>query len=207
VLGREIALRTCGRRAPAVLSAIVLPLAATVLVPPSPPPVREVVSAVEIAAPPEVVWRHVVGFPPLSPPREALFLAGVAYPVSARIDGHGVGAVRRCEFSTGAFVEPITHWDEPRRLGFDVSASPPPMEEWSPYARVFAPHLATGFRARRGEFRLVALPGGRTRLEGSTWYTLEIRPALYWTPWADAFVHRIHLRVLEHVRRLAERDG
>ena len=207
VLGREIALRACGRRAPAVLSAIVLPLVATALVPPSPPPEREVVSAVEIAAPPEVVWRHVVGFPPLPPPREALFLAGVAYPVGARIAGQGVGAVRRCEFSTGDFVEPITRWDEPRTLGFDVSAAPPPMEEWSPYARVFAPHLASGFHARRGEFRLIALPGGHTRLEGSTWYTLEIRPALYWTPWADAFVHRIHLRVLEHVRRIAERDA
>lgn len=57
---------------------------------------------------------------------------------------------------------------------------------------------------RRGEFRLVALPDGRTRLEGSTWYTLDMAPQAYWTLWSDALIHRVHARVLEHVRDLAE---
>ncbi len=38
---------------------------------------------------------------------------GLGYPLCARIEGTGVGAVRHCEFSTGAFVEPIEVWDEP----------------------------------------------------------------------------------------------
>jgi hypothetical protein len=80
------------------------------------------------------------------------------------------------------------------------------MHEWSPYARINAPHLLTGLTARRGEFRLVALPGGRTRLEGSTWYALELFPQPYWTLWSDALIHAIHQRVLEHVRGLAEQS-
>jgi len=83
------------------------------------------------------------------------------------IDGEGVGALRRCEFSTGAFVEPIIVWDAPRRLSFDVTAQPDPMRELSPYRSARPPHLAGAFRARRGEFRLIALPDGRTRLEGT----------------------------------------
>jgi hypothetical protein len=42
----------------------------------------------------------------------------------------------------------------------------------------------------RGEFRLVSLAGGRTRLEGGTWYELDPFP-----------------RVLAHVKRLSEADS
>ncbi|HYV66706.1 MAG TPA: DUF805 domain-containing protein, partial [Myxococcales bacterium] len=148
-------------------------------------PVREVVTTVEIAARPEKVWPHVIGFPDLAPPTEWFFRSGIAYPVRASIAGTGVGAVRRCEFSTGTFVEPITAWDPPRRLGFDVSSDPPSMREWSPYGDLHPPHLVGTMRSRRGEFRLIELPGGRTLLQGSTWYQLEMGPQAYWSIWAD----------------------
>src|SRR3989441_11306797 len=72
----------------------------------------------------------------------------------------------RSDFTTGSFVEPITGWEENRRLGFDITAQAPPMREWSPYAEVNPPHLAGYFRATQGEFRLSPLPGNRTHLEG-----------------------------------------
>ena len=56
----------------------------------------------------------------------------------------------------------------------------------------------------RGEFALEELPGGRTRLIGRTWYTLQIAPRPYWEPFARHFIARIHLRVLEHIRVQAE---
>ncbi|EYF08143.1 Hypothetical protein CAP_5903 [Chondromyces apiculatus DSM 436] len=167
-------------------------------------PVHEVRSAIEIEAPPEAVWPNVIGFSELPPPAEWVFSTGISYPMRARIEGEGVGAVRYCEFSTGPFVEPITAWEPPRRLAFDVSAQPPSMKEWSPFRHVHPPHLDSGLRSQRGEFRLIALPGGRTRLEGSTWYTLSLFPALYWKAWSDELLHRIHGRVLAHVKRLSE---
>jgi len=168
-------------------------------------PLREVVSSVEIAAPSEKVWPHVIRFSDLPAPAEWFFRSGIAYPVRARITGTGGGAVRRCEFSTGAFIEPITAWDPPRRLGFDVASEPPPMQEWSPYRHLDPPHLAGTMRSRRGEFRLVGLPGGRTRLEGSTWYQLEMGPQAYWSIWSDLLVHRIHERVLGHIQAETEK--
>jgi len=167
------------------------------------PPLREVATAIEIDAPPAAVWEHVLGFADLPEVPPWFFRLGIAYPVRARIEGTGPGAVRRCEFSTGAFVEPITVWDPPRRLAFDVVSQPPPMHEWSPYRDLHPPHLDATMRSRRGEFRLVALPGGRTRLEGSTWYELDLAPQAYWSIWSDLLVHRIHRRVLEHIRREA----
>jgi hypothetical protein len=169
-----------------------------------PAPLREVRTVVEVDAPPSEVWRHVIAFSPLPAPTELIFRIGIAYPVAARIDGTGVGAVRHCEFSTGAFVEPIRAWEPGRRLAFDVSASPPPLRELSLYSRVTVPHLDGYFAARRGEFRLFPLSDGRTRLEGSTWYDLRLQPTAYWSVVAEFLVHRIHYRVLRHVRAQSE---
>jgi uncharacterized membrane protein YhaH (DUF805 family) len=203
-LGRQIALRDRGALANAMLGVVLLPLGATLDATRPPTALREVRSSVVIAAPPNVVWRNVIAFPPLPEPSELVFRAGIAYPKRAEIRGDGVGAVRYCVFSTGAFVEPITRWEPGRRLSFDVSEQPRPLHEWSPYANVAPPHLDGYFRSRRGEFRLVALPNGRTRLEGSTWYEMRLEPAAYWALFGDAFIGRIHRRVLDHIARNAE---
>jgi hypothetical protein len=166
---------------------------------------RVVMTAIEINAPAGVVWEHVTSFSDITAPPRWYFRTGLAYPLRARLEGSGAGAVRHCEFTTGAFVEPITLWDAPRTLAFDVIAQPPPLHEWSPYTRVYAPHLDGFFRTSHGEFRLVALDDGRTRLEGRTWYNLDMQPAMYWTAIADTILHAIHNRVLEHIKGEAER--
>ncbi len=161
-------------------------------------------SEIEIAASPEIVWQNVVGFSKITEPPEWFFRMGIACPSEARIFGSGVDAERHCIFTTGEFVEPITTWDEPRRLAFDVREQPDPMLELTPYRHIHPPHLDLAFRSVRGEFEFVELPSGGTRLTGRTWYTLDIRPYSYWTIWSDWLVHHIHLRVLRHIKRLAE---
>jgi hypothetical protein len=170
-------------------------------------PLREVLTTIVVDAPPERVWPRVVGFSELPPPNQLVFALGIAYPMRARIEGEGIGAIRHCEFSTGAFVEPVTAWEPPRRLAFDVVSQPQPMHETSPYPKVYAPHLVDGLRSERGEFRLILLPDGRTRLEGRTWYRVEMAPQFYWGALSDALIHAIHQRVLAHVKSLAEADA
>jgi uncharacterized membrane protein YhaH (DUF805 family) len=172
---------------------------------PPPAPLFEVRSSVIVSAPPEKVWQNVVSFSELPPPTEAIFKLGVAYPVHAEIHGHGVGAIRHCNFSTGPFVEPIEVWDEPRLLQFSVTRNPPPMQEWTPYQEIHPPHLDGYLESRAGQFRLLKLDDGRTLLEGTTWYYHHLWPAGYWKLWSDFIIHRIHLRVLNHVKNLAER--
>jgi len=164
----------------------------------------EVRTAIEVNARPEKVWNQVVAFAEIPPPKELLFRAGIAYPIRAEISGHGVGAVRHCIFSTGPFVEPIEVWDEPRLLRFGVTANPAPLNELSPYGNIQPPHLRGYFVSEKGQFSLTTLPGSRTRLEGTTWYQHTMWPAAYWHLWSDYIIHRIHLRVLEHIRTQAE---
>jgi len=210
VFGRAAA-GTAGRRAapaaglaPAALALIAVPALGALEAALTAPGAFAETSSIEIDAPPAQVWPRVVSFSELPAPTWLPFRLGIAYPVRAVIEGTGVGAVRRCEFSTGAFVEPITAWDEPRHLAFDVRRHPAPMHEWSPYRELAPPHLEGFFRSVRGEFRLRELAGGRTRLEGRTWYELRLFPTAYWRLWSDLLVHRIHGRVLEQIRREAE---
>jgi hypothetical protein len=167
------------------------------------PDLRAVRSEVIIDAPPDQVWAHVIAFPPLSEPDEWVFRTGIAYPQRAEIHGSGAGAVRHCVFSTGTFVEPIEVWDAPSRLAFRVTQQPEPMREWSPYA-IHPAHLDHYLQSRRGEFLLEGLPDGHTRLVGTTWYSNRMWPAPYWNLWSDYIIHRIHDRVLTHIKKLTE---
>ena len=173
---------------------------------PTPAPLLAVYSSVEIAAAPERVWRHVVTFSELPAPTEWLFRAGVAYPIRAEILGYGVGAERHCVFSTGPFVEPIEVWNEPQLLKFSVTQNPPPMQEWTPYHDLHPPHLDGFLESKGGQFKLIRLPNGGTRLEGTTWYHHHMWPVGYWQAWSDFIIHRIHLRVLNHVKNLSEQE-
>jgi len=167
---------------------------------------HEVKSEVVINARPEEVWPRVIAFAPMPEPTELMFRLGIAYPQFARIDGAGIGAIRYCVFSTGPFVEPITAWEPGKRLAFDVASSPEPLRELSWYDDVHPPHLHGYLRSRRGEFRLIELPGGRTRLEGSTWYEIEMAPETYWALWSNTIIHSIHMRVLNHIKNEVESE-
>ncbi|MBT3470781.1 MAG: hypothetical protein HOD72_13545 [Opitutae bacterium] len=168
------------------------------------PPTCAVISTIEVDASPQTVWENVVTFSDLPEVKDWLFKTGIAYPTHAEIKGQGVGAERSCVFSTGPFEEPITVWDEPRELRFGVTSQPAPMQEWTFYPHVHPPHLERSFRAEEGQFLLEPLPLGRTRLHGTTWYHNNLWPSSYWKLWSDFIIHRIHLRVLNHVKDISE---
>lgn len=170
----------------------------------SQPTLVSVVSSIQIDAPPQTVWKNVIEFPHLDEPEDFIFKTGIAYPINASIKGTGVGAVRHCNFTTGSFVEPITVWDEPRLLRFVVVQQPEPMRELS-FWDVDAPHLHDYFVSKQGQFKLTRLPNGKTLLEGTTWYYHTIRPAFYWQLWSNYIIHKIHNRVLVHIKKNSER--
>lgn len=167
---------------------------------------RSITTSVEIAASPEIVWKNIVGFPELNQPKELIFKMGIAYPISAEIDGHGIGAIRHCNFSTGSFVEPITVWDEPNLLKFKVDNQPATMKELSFYD-IKPTHIRGYWVSKQGQFKLTKLSNGHTLLEGTTWYENKIRPGFYWSLWSDYIVHKIHKRVLEHIKDLSELES
>ena len=204
IIGRSMAATNASGGHVTMSLLCLLPLLAGADIADNDTPVYEVISSVIVNAPPEEVWPNVIGFSELDAPPAWYFELGIAYPLRATIDGEGVGAIRHCEFSTGPFVEPVTVWDKPNRLAFDVIAQPRAMNELSPYRHVHPPHLDGYLNCQRGEFRLKRLPDNRTLLEGSTWYEFKMYPQGYWTLWSDLSIHMIHERVLTHIKKLSE---
>jgi len=164
-------------------------------------------TSIEIAAPPEKVWPYVVSFPAIGgQPKSIFFRSGVAYPLETTISAQGPGATRTCIFTTGAAQEVVDIWDKPHRLHFTVLSQPPLMHETSWVPDLQTEHIKSEYvRSREGQFDLIALPNGHTLLRGTSWYDLKYHPAAYWHLWTDAMVHRIHMRVLEHIKEEAER--
>jgi hypothetical protein len=163
----------------------------------------QVTTSIEVDAKTEDVWKNVIEFPTLKEPTDFIFKAGIAYPINAEIKGQGIGAIRHCNFSTGSFVEPITIWDEPKLLRFDVVENPATMKELSFYD-INAPHLHDYFVSKQGQFKLTKLENGKTLLQGTTWYYHDIRPAFYWRMWSEYIIHKIHWRVLTHIKATTE---
>jgi len=176
----------------------------------APPPVPrfQVHTSIEIAAPPEVVWKRIIAFPPIGKPRELAFrYAGIAYPIEARIKGEGLAADRECRFSTGSFKEPILVWEPGKHFAFGIADEPLLMTETSPYSQIHVRHIDDrDFQAERADFLLTPLPNGGTRLEGISIYQNKMWPSAYWRLYTDSIVHSIHHRVFEHVKQLSEKD-
>jgi uncharacterized membrane protein YhaH (DUF805 family) len=188
-----------------IIPVIVLPLAGSIEHSVhNQPPTIHVQTGIVIDASKQKVWDQLVTFGKIDEPDELLFKTGISYPIHAEINARGVGAIRKCNFTTGSFIEPITRWEEPNLLEFGVVDQPPPMVEWSVYTDLQIAHLDGYFRSEKGQFKLEELPNGKTLLLGTTWYHHDVWPSAYWKLWSDYILHQIHKVVLTHIKKKAE---
>lgn len=168
-------------------------------------PTRTVESEIVINAPPSKVWQHIHNFNIPESPTNIAFKAGIAYPIATQTFGDSLGATRHCKMSTGPIVERITQWQPNQTLGFDVVTMPETMKELSFYD-IHPPHLHGTFVLQKGLFELEAIDGGkRTRLKGTSWYTLKMAPAFYWTAQSNYIIKQVHRRVFNHIKQQAEK--
>jgi hypothetical protein len=147
-----------------------------------------------IHAPPAKVWPHVLAFPEIpSQPDYWIFRLGLPYPTQTTNGGNFVGADRQCMFSNGIVIkERVAEFVPGEKLTFDVAEQPTDPEAYG--------HITL----HRGQFILRDNRDGTTTLIGSSWYTLHVRPRWYFDLWTRDMTRAVHLRVMNHVRRLSE---
>lgn len=167
-------------------------------------PLLEQTTTIEVNAPPEVIWRFVPSFPRIETAPDGLLAHGLAYPIEATMNGTGVGARRSCVLSTGHMPEIVTRWEPGRVLEFDVLETPPAMFESNPFFNAKPRHVEGYFTVKHGRFVLIPLEGGRTRIEGTSWFQHDLWPQAYWAPITSRVVKAVHERVLKHIKQLAE---
>ncbi|MEA3186617.1 MAG: hypothetical protein QOD99_447 [Chthoniobacter sp.] len=147
-----------------------------------------------IHAPPAKVWPHVLAFPEIpDPPNYWIFRLGLPYPTQTTNGGNFIGADRQCIFSNGVVIkERVAEFVPNDKLTFDVAEQPADPEAYG--------HITL----HRGQFVLQDNHDGTTTLIGSSWYTLHVRPRWYFDLWTRDMSRAVHLRVMNHIRRLSE---
>jgi hypothetical protein len=147
-----------------------------------------------IHATPEQVWTHVLAFPDIPDrPDYWIFRLGLPYPTQTTNGGNFVGADRQCMFSDGVVIkERVAEFVPREKLTFDIVEQPTHPEAYG--------HITL----HQGQFVLRDNGNGTTTLFGSSWYTLHVRPLWYFDIWTRDMTRAVHLRVMNHVRRLAE---
>jgi hypothetical protein len=198
-----------GRRPPpgAVASCLVLPFlfAPAEARVPAPDQMRTVTSVVDIAAPPDVVWRHVVRVPLIreDEQHDGFFRhIGIPRPLEATLDGEGVGALREARFAGGIqFHEHVTDWDPGRQLGFTIGVDAATVSN-----DVLDYHVRVGgayFDVVYGRFDLEPRPGG-TRLHLLSRHRLSTRFNFYSGFWTDAVMQDIQDDICRVIRARSE---
>jgi hypothetical protein len=148
-----------------------------------------------IQATPDKVWPHVLAFPEIPDrPDYWIFRLGLPYPTQTTNGGNFVGADRQCMFSDGIVIkERVAEFVPREKLTFDIVEQPTHPEAYG--------HITL----HRGQFTLRDNGNGTTTLIGSSWYTLHVHPAWYFNLWTRDMTRAVHLRVMNHIRRLAEK--
>ena len=147
-----------------------------------------------IQASPNEVWKHVVSFPPIEEkPHYWLFKLGLPSPVQSTAEGDYLGASRKCIFSNGiVFDEKIVEYEPNAKLTFDITGQPDD------------PELLGHLNLMKGQFLLEDNGDGTTTLIGNSWYDLKVKPSLYFDFWTKSIIKNVHIRVMEHIKNLAE---
>lgn len=203
-LGRGLAVARHNRRNP-LASVAVLPMIFMLeaAIPPEVPIATQY--EIEIGATADRVWKALTSPEPIAVPPGLPAIAGLAYPMSGKLEGEGVGAKRIGAFSTGTATELVTEWKRNRVLAFSVEDQPPPMEEMSPYRRVHAPHLQGYFLTGETRFELTPIGSNRTLLRVASEHKLRIDPVPYWAPIARLAIRQNVERVLEDIKEKSEK--
>ena len=150
-----------------------------------------------IHARPEVVWQYIAAYPENREPANYwLWKLGLPAPVQSTVSSVKVGADRQCRFTGGVFAEErLTEVDPGNRLTFDV------------VKQLDHPEAVGHFKLERGQFVLQDNGDGTTTLTGTSWYELRVYPAWYYDFWVQDIMRKVHLRVMGHIKRLAEGVG
>ena len=149
-----------------------------------------------IQATPDKVWPHVLAFSEIPDrPDYWIFRLGLPYPTQTTNGGNFVGADRQCMFSDRIVIkERVAEFVPREKLTFDIVEQPSHPEAYG--------HITL----HRGQFVLRDNGNGSTTLFGSSWYTLHVHPLWYFDLWTRDMTRAVHLRVMNHIRRLAEKE-
>jgi uncharacterized protein YndB with AHSA1/START domain len=148
-----------------------------------------VATVVQLAAPPDAVWRALHFYEDL--PSRPLWFLRIFLPRPIRTEGAKteLGSIVRCTYDGGHLMKRITAVEPPWMVRFDVLEQDLGVEGC----------ISLG----EGSYELRATPGG-TELVLTTRYRGHLRPRRLWRPFERFLGHRLHRHILDGMRAALE---
>jgi hypothetical protein len=162
------------------------------------------VSETTIDASPNQIWPMLFELDQISVSQYNLLNLGFARPIRVSSAEPKVGAHRECVLTTGVMNETITEVVPERKLAFKILNTPASMKETTPFGEVHADHMSGYYECQTGQFELVPLADGRTKIIGTSHYRHKFGPALYWNLWTNLIVREVHHSVFDEINRRIE---
>ncbi|RMA58915.1 SRPBCC family protein [Ulvibacter antarcticus] len=163
-----------------------------------------VITSEVIDAPKEVIWDLITHDLEIEKPNKFILRTGMSYPVSISVYGKGKDAVRHFNFSTGSYLQPITVWNEPNLLQYNIDKEPLHMTESNPLWEIHPPHLTGYFVSEKGQISLTTVSNGKTKVEYSTWNKVHMTPVAYWKLLSTAVIHHVHKQFFKSLKESVE---
>lgn len=166
----------------------------------------EVVTVIEIAAPPETVWRNTVEIRNIDPSELTFtFSHGVLrmpQPQDALLSGEDTGAVRHLKWTKNIrFEEVITGWETNRFLSWNFRFSPDSIPSAiEGHINVNSAYLML----TTGDYSLEPLANGKTRLTLTSRYRMSTPINAYCDWWGRIFFKDFHSVVLNVIKNRSE---
>lgn len=190
------------------LSLLVLPLIGIPVEADHPPEAqtRQVVTRIHIDAPPGIVWDSLTDIRTIGDAEHRWTFShdvvGIPRPRDARMEGAGVGAVRRLEWAEGVrFEEHITGWEPGRELVWTFHIGP------EAQSRMLDEHLKVDsayLKLEEGRYTIEPTADGGSELVLTTRYWIRTPMNEYAAWWGGVFLGDFHRNVLGVIRDRAE---
>jgi hypothetical protein len=207
-LGRALAGKTSRKKDGLALGILALPMlfGSVEGVVPAPVESRVVATSIDIAAPPEIVWRNIERVPAIAPEeRRTTWINHIGFPppLEATLSSEGVGGVRHATFERGIlFVETVHTWEPEKRLEFSIRAA---TEQIPP--TTLDEHLTLGgeyFDVLDGRYAIEPLDAGHVRLHLESTHRLSTHVNAYAGLWTDLIMRDIQDTILLVVKKRSE---
>ena len=169
---------------------------------------RSVESAIDIKAPPLVIWSNIERVPAIHPAELQTSWShaiGFPNPIEATLSKEGVGGVRNATFERGVlFIETVDTWEPQHHLGFSIRAQTAGIPKTT-----LDEHVTVGgqyFDVLRGDYELEPLPNGTTRLHLRSLHRVSTDLNWYAHLWTDSIMRDLQVRILQVIRDRCERE-
>lgn len=165
-------------------------------------------SQIVINASKEKIWHTLVEPVQYNQHPNLLFQYGVNYPNTMQIIQENDSTLLRCNLRNGNIDLNVNKYYEDSLMQFQINSPIVPIKELTVYKDIHTPHSHDKyFKLHYGEFEINTIDGSKCILKARSNFSYKFSPDFYWKWWSCYLINKMHMHVLEDIKKIAEKTN